>query len=103
MEGNYDFKAANALNECVDWLKEIGKQSHFSRAVLGISGGKDSAIAAALCCRAYGNENVHGLLLPNGEQSDINDSITVCKALGINYDTINIKPIYDSFVLQHNK
>lgn len=102
MEGIYNFKANEVLNECVDWIKAQSESAKFDKAVLGISGGKDSTIAAALCCRALGAENVHGLLLPNGMQSDIDDSIAVCKALGIEYDTINIAPIYEAFVLQHN-
>lgn len=102
MEGTYNFKAPEVIDECVEWLHNIGKTQSFNQVVIGISGGKDSTIAAALCCRAFGNENVHGLLLPNGMQSDIDDSIEVCKTLGISYDTINIKPIYDSFILQHN-
>lgn len=102
MEGTYKFKAEAVLNECVDWIKGQGEKANFNKVVLGISGGKDSTIAAALCCRAFGSENVHGLLLPNGEQKDINDAINVCDVLGIKYDTVNIKPIYDGFVLSYN-
>lgn len=97
----YNFNTDLALEELVNWLKKIGERDNFNKVVLGISGGKDSTIAAALCCRAFGTENVHGLLLPNGVQSDINDSIDVCNALGISYDTINIKPVYDSFLLAY--
>lgn len=102
MEGTYNFKPNDVLNECTEWIRQQAKTAHFSKAVIGISGGKDSTIAAALCCRALGAENVHGLLLPNHTQSDIDDSIEVCKVLGIKYDTVNIGPIYDAFVLQHN-
>ena len=102
MDGTYHFKAESVRNECVDWLKKQGKKANFEKVVIGMSGGKDSTIAAALCCRAFGSDNVHGLLLPNGSQPDINDSIAACNALGIKYDTINIKPIYDSFIQQHN-
>lgn len=92
----YKFNAIEVRDSVVDWIKNQAE-----RVVIGISGGKDSTIAAALCCRALGAENVHGLLLPNGIQSDINDSIEVCDILGVKYDTINIKPIYDAFVLQY--
>lgn len=98
---NYKFNAQQALDDCIDWLKTQGEAAKFNQVVIGISGGKDSTIAAALCCRAFGSENVHGLLLPNGVQPDIEDSIAVCKALGISYDTINIKAVYDSFILSY--
>lgn len=97
----YNFNTERALTELLDWLRKTGESEGFNKVVLGISGGKDSTIAAALCCRVFGKENVHGLLLPNGMQADIDDSIAVCKALGIDYDTINIKPIYDSFILSY--
>lgn len=98
---SYKFNAQMALVEAVNWIKIQSEVHKFTKVVLGISGGKDSTIAAALCCRALGTENVHGILLPNNIQSDINDSIDVCKALGIKYDTINIKFIYDAFLLQY--
>lgn len=97
----YSFDALKARDEAIKWIRDTADNNGFTKTVLGISGGKDSTIAAALCCRALGAENVHGLLLPNGMQSDINDSIDVCKALGIEYDTINIKPIYDAHVMQY--
>lgn len=98
----YAFDSNAALSELIGWLRAEGKRANFNKVVIGISGGKDSTIAAALCCRAFGAENVHGLLMPNGIQKDINDSIRVCEALGIKYTTINIKPMYDSFVMQYN-
>lgn len=58
----YNFNTDLALEELVNWLKKIGERDNFNKVVLGISGGKDSTIAAALCCRAFGTENVHGLL-----------------------------------------
>lgn len=98
---NKTFNAIVARDAAVDWIKTEAKRANFNKVVIGISGGKDSTIAAALCCRALGKENVHGILLPNNIQSDIDDSIEVCKALGIKYDTINIKLIYDAFLLQY--
>lgn len=61
-----------------------------SKAVIGISGGKDSTIAAALLVDALGADRVIGVLMPNGIQSDISDSHAVCAALGIQYFEINI-------------
>ena len=57
--------------------------------VMGISGGKASAVAAALCVEAFGMDKVFGLLLPDGEQKDISDSIEVCESLGIDYQIVN--------------
>ena len=62
-----------------DWFKENGRDT----AVIGISGGKDSAVVAALCYYALGADHVYGVLMPNGDQPDIDDSLTVCRALGI--------------------
>lgn len=98
---HYNFEPKAALNEMIAWMKYEGERANFNKVVLGISGGKDSTIAAALCCRVFGKGNVHGLLMPNDVQSDIDDSIRVCETLGINYTVINIKPMYDSFVNQY--
>ena len=98
----YNFEPKLVLNEMLEWLRSEGKRADFNKVVIGISGGKDSTIAAALCCRAFGRENVHGLIMPNGIQSDIDDSFRVCKALGIDYTVINIKTAYDAFIMQHN-
>lgn len=58
--------------------------------MIGISGGKDSTIAAALCVEALGKESVIGVLMPNGIQYDIQDSYKVVESLGINYHMVNI-------------
>ncbi len=63
-----------------------------TRAVIGISGGKDSTIAAALLVDALGADRVLGVLMPCGTQSDIEDSYRVCEALGIEHVEINIGP-----------
>ena len=64
--------------------------------VLGISGGKDSTVTAALCARALGKENVFGVMLPDGTQKDLNDSLRVCEALGIQKRIVNIGAIHDA-------
>lgn len=97
----YKFDAIQARDEAIEWIKKQAETANFSKVVIGISGGKDSTIAAALCCRALGKENVHGLLMPNGIQADINDSYEVCKALGIKHTVINIQPIYQAYLLQY--
>lgn len=68
------------------------------KAVLGISGGKDSTIAAALCVRALGAENVIGVLMPNGSQRDIDDSHYVCNLLGIYSLEVNMEDAYEGLL-----
>ena len=97
---NYVFDAAKERDRLVDALRALAKEQGFSRVVLGISGGKDSTVAAALCVRALGKENVYGLMLPDGEQKDIGDSMRVCEALGIPHRTLNIGPMHRSLLGQ---
>lgn len=66
--------------------------------VIGCSGGKDSTVVAKLLVDAIGADKVLGVLMPNGEQADIFDSIKVCNLLGINYHTVNIRNIYNSIL-----
>ncbi len=91
----YTFDAAAARDNLVAAIQETARAQGFSRVVLGISGGKDSTVAAALCARALGKENVYGVMLPDGEQKDISDSRRVCEALGIQQRTINIGPMHE--------
>ena len=74
----------------VEWIKGNTARIGAKKAIIGISGGKDSTVVAALCVEALGKENVFGLLMPNGEQKDIYDSYRVVDYLGINYDIVNI-------------
>lgn len=70
-----------------DWFDKNGKGCN---AVLGISGGKDSTVAAAVCVAALGKERVIGVMMPNGVQPDICDSKKVCAHLGIKNYEVNI-------------
>ncbi len=92
----YTFDAAKIRDNLVALIRETAKKQGFSKVVLGISGGKDSTVAAALCARALGKENVYGVMLPDGEQKDISDSQRVCKALGIQQRTVNIGPMHEA-------
>ena len=65
---NYEFDAVKERDRLVEALRELALQQGFSRVVLGISGGKDSSVSAALCARALGKENVYGILLPDGSR-----------------------------------
>lgn len=84
----------------IEWLKQQQKEIGFERVVIGISGGKDSSVVAALCCAAFGVENVHGLLMPNGTQKDLADSVELCVTLGIEFTTIDIKPAFQALLDQ---
>ena len=70
-----------------NWFEVNGKDCN---AVIGISGGKDSTIVAALCVEALGKDRVIGVLMPNGVQKDISDSLEVCNYLGIRKYVVNI-------------
>ena len=75
-----------------DWFETNGKGCN---AVIGISGGKDSTVVAALCTEALGADRVVGVLMPNGVQKDISDSHEVCDFLGIKKVIINIEDAYN--------
>ena len=85
------FDAEKTKNECVEWIRnffeENGKDCN---AVVGISGGKDSSVTAALCVEALGKDRVIGVLMPCGVQSDIDCAQHLVKHLGIKNFTINI-------------
>lgn len=85
---NFDYESIyrSLMIQWGDW----SVQTNTSKVVIGISGGKDSAVIAALAARLYGAENVLGVLMPNGEQADIEDSYKVVKLLGIPWVEINI-------------
>lgn len=78
-------------HEIVQWIRDyFAENGPDCSAVVGISGGKDSSIVAALCVEALGKDRVMGVLMPNGEQSDILDSLRLVGSLGIDYKVINI-------------
>lgn len=92
----------NIYIQIIQFLKDYFKTSNIPGAVIGISGGKDSTIVAKLLVDAVGKENVLGILMPNGEQKDIEDSYKVCKYLNINYTVININDAFEGIVQQAN-
>ena len=86
----------SATNECINWIKDYFKDNPDGKAIIGISGGKDSTIAAALCVEALGADRVIGVLMPNSIQNDIRDSYDVCEHLGIYSIKVNIGDAYES-------
>ena len=90
------FNVEKTTNDCIDWIRDFfEKNGKGCNAVLGISGGKDSSVTAALCVRALGKDRVVGVLMPNGVQSDIDSAIKLVDHLGIRHYIINIKEAVD--------
>lgn len=89
-----NFDGEKVAQECVEWIRQYAKENNMRKVVLGISGGKDSTVAAMICCEALGKDNVVGILMPNGNQSDIADSHKVCDTLGITKYEVNIGNSY---------
>ncbi len=86
------FDAQKVKDQCVAWIRDFFEQNGKGcNAVLGISGGKDSSVAAALCVEALGKDRVIGVLMPCGEQHDIDMAYLLCDHLGIRRYEINIK------------
>ncbi len=95
----YSFDAHKVSKDCIAWIREwFSENGKDCKAVVGISGGKDSSVVAALCCAALGKERVLGVLMPQGEQFDINYSIELCDTLGIKNVTINVKNAVDAII-----
>ena len=88
----------NKTQACIQWIKEYFKDNPDGKAIIGISGGKDSTIAAALCVEALGADRVIGLLMHNYRQADINDSLEVVSILDIEHLIINIGMAYTSLI-----
>jgi NAD+ synthase len=85
------------VNWIRQWFQENGPNCN---AVIGISGGKDSSVVAALCVEALGNNRVIGVLMPNGKQHDIDDAVSLCEFLGISFIQININSAYEGILNQ---
>ncbi len=93
------FDAVNVKNQCVRWIKDFfAENGPDCNAVVGISGGKDSSIVAALCVEALGKERVIGVLMPQGEQQDIDKAFMLVESLGIKHYVINIKDAVDGIM-----
>ena len=86
-----NFDAKTVKNEVVQWIRDwFEKNGKDCNAVVGISGGKDSSVVAALCVEALGKDRVFGVLMPQGEQSDISYSHMLVEHLGIDSCVVNI-------------
>lgn len=85
------FDVEKTANELIRWIRDwFSQNGKGCKAVIGISGGKDSSVVASLCVEALGKENVVGVLMPNGEQPDFDCSMQLVKHLDIPYYVCNI-------------
>lgn len=93
---DYNFDPVKIKNDVVAWIRDtFEKNGKDCNAVIGISGGKDSSVVAALCVEALGKDRVIGVLMPNGHQADIEDSASLVEYLKIRYITVNIVDAYN--------
>lgn len=93
------FNAKKVKDQVVQWIKDwFEENGPGCKAVIGISGGKDSSIVAALCVEALGRERVIGVTMPNGVQKDISDSMKLIDHLGIAHCCINIGDTYNTLM-----
>ena len=93
------FNAEKIKNDCVEWIRDFFKNNGPDcNAVIGISGGKDSSVAAALCVEALGKDRVIGVLMPCGEQHDIDMAYKLVNHLGIKHHVVNIKNAVDGLI-----
>ena len=93
------FNAEKIKNDCVEWIRKFFEENgRDCNAVIGISGGKDSSVAAALCVEALGKDRVIGVLMPCGEQHDIDMAYLLVNHLGIKHYEINVKAAIDGIM-----
>ncbi|MBQ6829710.1 MAG: NAD(+) synthase [Clostridia bacterium] len=93
------FDALQVKNDCVRWIRRFFEENGPDcNAVVGISGGKDSSIVAALCVEALGKDRVIGVLMPCGVQHDIDMAELLVSHLGIRHYTVNIKDAMDGLL-----
>lgn len=86
------FDAVKVKNECVQWIRDFFEENGKGcNAIVGISGGKDSSVVAALCVEALGKDRVIGVLMPCGEQADIDMAKLLVSHLDIKHYIINVK------------
>lgn len=98
------FQADKVKDDIVKWIRDwFSQNGEGCKAVVGLSGGKDSSVVAALCVAALGKTRVLGVMMPNGEQFDIDVSHKLAEHLGIESIVVNIKDAYDGVTRELSK
>lgn len=93
------FDANKVKNDLIQWIRNwFDQNGNGCKAVVGISGGTDSSVVAALCVEALGKDRVYGVLMPQNTQSDIGYSYDLCNFLGIEYSVIDIGSTVDNLL-----
>ena len=93
------FNAQKVKDECIEWIRQFFEENGKGcNAVVGISGGKDSSVAAALCVEALGKDRVIGVLMPQGEQHDIDMAYLLVNHLGIKHYVVNVKDAVEGII-----
>lgn len=100
MRVNKELSIEQIHDSLVGGIRTYFRNCNSTRAVLGLSGGIDSAVVAALAVEALGKENVHGLMMPSGFSTlhSIQDAVDLADNLDISYNLIPIADLYDSFM-----
>ena len=99
-----EFNAKQVKDQVVQWIRDwFEVNGKGCNAVIGISGGKDSSVVAALCVEALGQDRVIGVTMPNGVQPDIDDSMKLINHLGIRHCCVNIGDTYDTLIAAVNE
>lgn len=92
---DYNFDAGRELTNLKAHMKDWFQSSGRTKAIVGVSGGKDSSLCLKIACDVLGKENVLGVMMPNGEQADIADSRKIIEFCGCRSRTVNIRDAYE--------
>lgn len=96
-----NFDAERATEATIAWIRDwFARNGRDCNAIIGISGGKDSSITAALLTEALGKERVIGVIMPNGTQTDLDMAELLIDHLGIECFVVNINDSYDALLAQ---
>ncbi len=99
-----NFNVEEVTEKIIEDIRDYYSNNHAKGAIIGVSGGKDSAVVASLLVKALGKDNVEAFWLPcHSKDTDKKDAITVCESLGIKLHEHDLTGIYDQLVLDAKK
>jgi len=95
----------NEIDKIIRFIKDQLNSSGFEKLIVGLSGGIDSAVTAALACKAIGSENVYGVMLPYrlSHPNSLNHAVKVADALKMKHEVIDISPMVDAYFMNYDK